>query len=161
MTLIRQAKIHESHILSDISVKSKEYWNYPKQYFEIWKNELTITSEYIKDNDVFVSEKAGKIIGYYSIVELKNSIKISDIPIDKGLWLDHMFIVPKYIGLGFGKKMFNHLIERCEERRIVKLSILTDPNSKGFYEKMGCKYIREYSSTIEDRTTPLVEMKFR
>ena len=161
MTLIRQAKIHESHILSDISVKSKEYWNYPKQYFEIWKNELTITSEYIKDNDVFVSEKAGKIIGYYSIVELKNNIKISDIPIDKGLWLDHMFIVPEYIGLGFGKKMFNHLIERCEERRIVKLSILTDPNSKEFYEKMGCKYIREYSSTIEDRTTPLVEMKFR
>ncbi len=134
MTIIRAAKIDEAHILSDISVKSKKYWKYPKSYFEIWKDELTVTPDYINDNDVFVFEKASKIIGYYSIVELKESMQISGVSIDKGFWLDHMFILPEYIGFGFGRKMFHHLTEKCEEKRIVTLSILVDPNSKGFYK---------------------------
>jgi ADP-ribosylglycohydrolase len=29
------------------------------------------------------------------------------------------------------------------------VGILADPNSRGFYEKMGCTYVREYPSTYE------------
>ena len=157
--MIRKAKIQEADILTKISFSSKKYWNYPKEFYEIWSNELTISSDYIQHNDVFVFEKDKKIIGYYSIVELKDDIEISDIKISKGFWLEHMFIEPQNIGKGIGTKLFQHLREWCTSLDVHELGILADPNSRGFYEKMGCEYKLEYPSTIKNRTTPYFQLK--
>jgi GNAT superfamily N-acetyltransferase len=157
--MIRQAKIQEAEILTKISFRSKGYWGYPEEFFDIWSNELTISSDYIQNNDVFVFENDGEIIGYYAIVELKDDIEVSGIRISKGYWLEHMFIEPWGIGKGIGTKMFDHLRKRCGSLGINELGILADPNSRGFYEKMGCEYQSEYSSTIKDRTTPFLSLK--
>jgi GNAT superfamily N-acetyltransferase len=159
--MIRKAIIQEAEILTKISFGSKGYWDYPKEFYDIWSKELTISSDYIQDNDVFVFEKDGKILGYYSIVELKDNIEISGIRISKGFWLDHMFIEPRSIGKGIGTKMFFHLRKMCCSRGINELGILADPNSRGFYEKMGCEYKSEYPSTIKNRTTPYLQLKIR
>ncbi len=159
--MIRPAKKNEAESLTKISFESKGYWQYPKQFFEVWKKELTINPNYILDNEVFVLERNGSPIGYYSIVELKKDIKISGIKINKGYWLDHMFILPQFIGKGLGRKMFNHLSKRCEARQIQELCVLADPNSKMFYKKMGCKYQKEYPSTIKNRTTPLLTLRLK
>ena len=157
--MIRHARIHEAEILTKISFNSKAYWGYPKEFYNIWSNELTISSDYIQNNDVFVFENNGVIIGYYSIVELKNDIEVSGVRIGKGFWLEHMFIEPQNIGKGIGTKMFEHLRERCVSRGIHELGILADPNSRGFYEKLGCEYRCEYPSTIKNRTTPFLILK--
>lgn len=153
--MIRPGKKEEAQILTKLSFESKGYWGYPKEYFEIWKPELTITPDYIEKNDVLVFESEGTIVGYYSIIELENDMAVSGIKIDKGHWLEHMFVAPKYIGRGIGTIMFNHLRKRCEMKGIRKLGILADPNARGFYEKMGCNYQGEFPSTIAGRTTPL------
>jgi hypothetical protein len=44
---VREASPSEGKILTDISFASKQYWNYPNEYFEIWKDELTISPAYI------------------------------------------------------------------------------------------------------------------
>lgn len=155
--MIRPARNDESESLTHISFKSKAYWDYPEQFFDVWRNELTITQKYISDNDVFVLEENGFPIGFYSIVELKNGIEISGIKINKGYWLDHMFVLPEFIGNGFGKRMFEHLKNYCRNKNIIDLGILADPNAKSFYEKMGCNYQREYPSTIKNRTTPFLK----
>lgn len=152
--MIRIAKKTEADILTKISIESKGYWGYPKKYFDIWVAELTISPGYIDKNSVFVYESDGTIIGYYSIVELECDMNISGIKIPKGRWLEHMFIAPKHIGLGLGTKMFAHLRETCAMVGIKKLGILSDPNAKGFYVRMGCEYIKDISSTIPHRTTP-------
>jgi GNAT superfamily N-acetyltransferase len=157
-TMIRPAKIQEAEILTKISFDSKGYWGYPKEFYDVWAKELTINSDYITNNDVFVFEKEGNIIGYYSIVELKDDIEISGIKISKGFWLEHMFIEPWSIGKGIGTKMFDHLRKRCGFRGINELGILADPNTRKFYEKMGCAYKREYPSTIKNRTTPYLQL---
>ena len=157
--LIRSAKTEDSQVLTEITFTSKGYWNYPKEYFEIWKNELTISSDYILKNEVFVYETDDAIVGYYSLVELKEDMEISGIRIGKGFWLEHMFIDPGHIRKGIGTKLFGHLRERCMTRGIKELGILSDPNSKGFYEKMGCMYKGEYPSTIQNRTTPFLQLQ--
>jgi GNAT superfamily N-acetyltransferase len=157
--MIRSAKCSEADILTKISFESKGYWGYPKAFFDVWTDELTISSDYIQSNDVFVVEQEGAIVGYYSIVELKDDIDVAGIRIDKGFWLEHMFIEPSSIGKGVGAKMFDHLRERCRSRGIIELGILADPNSRGFYEKMGCEYKAENPSTIENRTTPFLQLK--
>jgi len=156
--MIRSAKTEDSDVLTKISFASKGYWKYPKEYFEIWRNELAINENYIQGNDVFVYENYESIIGYYSIVNLEKDIEISGVPINRGIWLEHMFIDPKYIGKGIGTKLFNHMREWCVATNILKVGILADPNSKSFYEKMGCIYMREYPSTIGGRTTPFLQI---
>lgn len=139
--MIRSAKKEKAEILTRISYKSKGYWNYPREYFEIWNNELTISPDYIEKNEVFVFELGGAVVGYYSLVELPEDIEVFGITIGKGFWLENMFIEPENIGNGIGTKMFDHLRRRCRSRGINELGILADPNSRGFYEKNGmCVY---------------------
>jgi len=156
--MIRPANTEEAETLTKISFESKGYWGYPKEYFEKWNIELTISREYIEKNDVFLFENDGKIIGFYSMVTLVDDIEVSGIMIERGNWLDHMFINPRHLGGGVGKKMFMHLRNVCAEKGITEIKILADPNAKGFYEKMGCKYIKEYASTIENRTIPFLTL---
>lgn len=156
--MIRPAKQEEAEILTKISFESKGYWDYPPEYFEIWDNELTINPEYMENNKVFVYELDGCIVGYYSIVELPEDIEVSGIKIEKGFWLEHMFLQPMHIGKGIGSRMFHHMRKKCKAEGINKLGILADPNSKGFYEKMGCEYLGEFSSTIKNRTTPYLRL---
>lgn len=158
-SMIRTAIQNEAEILTHISFHSKGYWNYPQEYFEIWTNELTITPTYIEKNNVYVYEIDRVIVGYYSMVELPKDIDISGIKIKRGFWLEHMFIMPLHIGKGIGSKMFHHLRKLCAERGISELGILADPNSKGFYEKMGCLNVKEYPSTITNRTTPYLVLR--
>lgn len=157
--MIRPAQNDEAKILTKISFASKGYWNYPQEYFEIWKNELTISSDYIEKNNVVVFEIEGFVVGYYSIANLPEDIEISGIKIGKGYWLEHMFVEPLHIGKGIGSKMFHHLRNWCAAAGINELGILADPNSKGFYEKMGCQYVKEFPSTIRARTTPYLIFK--
>ncbi len=159
-TMIRPAKQNEAETLTRISFASKGYWNYPEEYFEIWKDELTITPEYIEKNTVFVYKIGTAVVGYYSIVELPENIEVSGIIIPKGFRLEHMFIEPGHIGKGIGTAMFSHLKDRYGEIGISELGILSDPHAKGFYEKMGCRYLRDLPSTIENRTTPHLTIAF-
>lgn len=108
---------------------------------------------------MFVYEINGNIAGYYSIIELPEDIDVSGIIISKGFWLEHMFVEPGHIGKGIGSEMFHHLQSWCKTRDIQEVGILVDPNSKGFYEKMGCEYVMEYPSSIKNRTTPYYVFK--
>lgn len=52
--MIRPVKLHEAIILTRISFASKKHWVYPQEYFTAWKNELTISPDYIEKNTLFV-----------------------------------------------------------------------------------------------------------
>ncbi len=153
---IRPSKIEDAGILTSLSFESKKYWGYPDHFFETWKKELFISPDYIRQNRVFVAKDKGRILGYYSLVHLENDIDASGILLLKGHWLEHMFILPDFIGKGIGKTLFHHLKIICREHGISRVSILSDPNAREFYEKMGCQYIKEIASTIPNRTTPLL-----
>ncbi len=43
---IVRAAYTDSNILTDIAFSAKRTWNYPEEYYKIWKNELTITELY-------------------------------------------------------------------------------------------------------------------
>ena len=154
--MIRPATNKDAEILTRISFDSKRYWGYPESFFAVWAKELTVDCGYIEKNDVVVFEQDLAVIGYYSLVTLEQDVEIGAFTLLKGCWLEHMFITPRWIGKGIGTELFAHLKMRCKEGGIVSLSILSDPNSRGFYEKMGCEYRGEYPSSIKNRTTPLL-----
>ncbi len=157
--MLRKARTTEAGLLTEISFASKRYWLYPDEYLHVWKDELTITADYIENNDVCVIENNGSVVGYYSIVFLKKPMECAQVILDKGYWLEHMFLVPQVIGSGLGRILFEHIVSRCTQKQIATLRILADPHAKGFYEKMGCIYKKDIPSTIAGRSTPLLLLR--
>lgn len=155
--MIRRALLSENSALTNIAFASKGYWGYPQEYFQVWNEELTITLDYLRANLVYVYEILGKPAAFYSIVNLQNDIEYKNDCIEAGIWLDHMFIHPDSIRRGIGRQLFNHFVGQAETHSWYSVKILSDPNARGFYETMGCTYLREFPSSIGGRTTPLLE----
>lgn len=125
-------------------------------YFQIWQQELTINGEYIEQNEVYSALLAGQIVGYYSLIELEKEQVLSGVVLEKGFWLEHMFVEPAHIGQGIGQAMVLLLLKLCKKKAIRRLAVLADPHARGFYEKMGFIYLQEIPSTIPGRTTPML-----
>ena len=157
--VILSADEKESNILTSISFAAKRYWNYPEEYFDVWKEELTITPDYINKNQVYVAKINGEVIGFVSLVEVKDDFQVGELLITKGFWLDHIFIRPELIGKKVVSKLIEFVKEWCRNQNISYLHILSDPNAKGFYNRIGADYIKEVPSSIKGRTVSLYRLE--
>jgi GNAT superfamily N-acetyltransferase len=104
---IKKASINDNEVLTEITKKSKAYWGYSEEQILEWNNNLTISTAYIETNCVFELVNDHKIVGYYSYIikEKKNVI------------LDNLFILPEYIGKGFGKYLMNDFLNRMKNEK--------------------------------------------
>jgi GNAT superfamily N-acetyltransferase len=152
--MISRAAPETHEVLTAISFRAKAHWRYPAAYFRLWKNELTITPEYIERHRVYVYREAKGISGYYSLVHLSSDLQTAGITLAAGWWLDHMFVLPERMGQGIGRKLFDHCLDLLMAAGGCCLHILADPHALDFYLKMGCRLIGHQSSTIPGRTTP-------
>lgn len=157
--MIRSAKKCDSHILTEISFASKRYWGYPESFFEIWKDELTITAEYISSNHVVVIENEGEIVGYYSVVRLDEDLDMVGFTMECGIWLEHVFIKPEQIGRGYGRKLMQHLLDVAGTNGWENIKILSDPHATQFYTRLGAAHLKDVPSSIEGRNVAYLEWR--
>lgn len=157
--MIQQAHSHAASELTRISFLSKSIWNYPNHYFEIWKDELTITDRYINDHSVYIYWSNGQIVGYYSLVQADSSFLINGIKLHAGIWLDHMFVLPPHMKNGIGTKFCDHLKSLAKQHRWQTIHVLSEPNSVGFYSLQGFILNIQVPSSIPGRTTPWLSLQ--
>ncbi|WLD94705.1 GNAT family N-acetyltransferase [Alkalihalobacillus sp. AL-G] len=149
MTTIRPARLEEAQYLSALALESKVCWDYSEDFIDSCVEDLTINEQYITDNYVFVLEDQSNIIGFFSF---KKEPERS--------WLDFLYLHPVYIGRGYGKIIWNNVVEKAKQLKIETFTIDSDPNAKPFYEKMGAVLIGETPSTaIEGRMLPLLKFE--
>lgn len=77
------------------------------------------------------------------------SAKIKD-----GWELDYFYVARSAIGRGYGKLMWDNLINWCRENGIKKLQWVTSPEAVGFYVRMGADRQEDVRSTIDGRPIP-------
>jgi GNAT superfamily N-acetyltransferase len=149
MFTISRATPNDADSLTAIAISAKRHWNYPEAWIQHWIPSLTISEEYISQNETWVAILQETCTGFYS---LKNEIQ--------DLYLDNLWVLPEYIGKGIGKQLFNHALERCKILGASTLKINADPNAQTFYEKMGAKKVAEHHSDLfgEDRVLPIMEI---
>jgi N-acetylglutamate synthase-like GNAT family acetyltransferase len=142
---IRKASTDDVDRLTEIAHHAKRYWGYPDHWIEHWKDQLTITADFVSANQVFLAEDEGKVLGFYALVI--NSDKAE---------LDHLWVDPKHIGTGVGKDLFLHAMQSASKQNVGTVEICADPNAEGFYRKMGAFRTGETISEIdgESRTLP-------
>ena len=128
----------------------------------IWTEELTIRPEYIEKNMLVVAEENDRLIGYVSIIEEapEHIHEAGNYKVSGGFFLDNLFIQPSHICQGIGEKLLNIAFDWCEERGIKRLHVISDPNAKDFYEKMGAVCLEHLPSGIAGRYLPFLIFYF-
>lgn len=145
---IQKAKIEDHIRLTEITKKSKSHWGYSEEQIQNWSNSLTITVEYIEQNPVFNLVEENQIIGYYSYIRLENN----------QVELDNLFLLPEYIGKGFGSFLMNDFLERMRNEKCKRIILDSEPNAEQFYQKIGFQKIGEFETSIKNRFMPIMEM---
>ncbi|PFK43976.1 GNAT family N-acetyltransferase [Bacillus cereus] len=143
--IVREALVNEANELSELALSSKATWDYSEEFIQACKEDLTITEEYVKNNYVYILEDAGVKIGFFSFLRKEEDI------------LDFLYLHPNYKGKGYGKLLWQSVVEKAVELGMKCFTIDSDPNAKGYYMKMGAKLIGEVPSTVfKDRLLPLL-----
>jgi N-acetylglutamate synthase-like GNAT family acetyltransferase len=146
--MIRRASTDDSETLTQIALDAKRYWGYPEHWITLWVTDLTISSEFIADNHVYVADHEGEIRGFYALC----------LAADKGE-LEHLWVRPSYIGTGLGKELFLDAMERAANMNVREVQLSADPNAAGFYARMGAQEIGETHSEIDGQLRKLPRMK--
>ncbi|MBN1927081.1 MAG: GNAT family N-acetyltransferase [Prolixibacteraceae bacterium] len=157
--LIKKAKKTDHNILTSIAFSAKRHWNYPEHYYELWKDELTLSEKYISKNTVYKACYLDKILGFYSIVENEKDFYSGEVFVEKGFWLEHIFILPEYHKMGIGSLLIKHAKQLSKKKGIESLKIFVDPYASGFYDRIGAKHIYDSASSIPGRKIPVYLLK--
>ena len=147
MFTFQRAQPQHAQALTDIAITAKRHWNYPEKWIQIWLPSLTISPQYIQENETWMAIVDEKPVAYYSLKQDGES-----------LWLDNLWVLPEFMRLGIGKQLFQHALERCRARGVSILKIESDPNAQAFYEKLSAYKIDERHSTVDGqpRTLPVM-----
>ena len=149
--IIEKAHATDAKAITELTLRSKAYWNYGETQIEAWKEELTIHPSYIQDNHVFKLEDQGQLIGFYAYLFLEKS----------RVKLTFLFIDPPFIGKGYGNVLIQDFFERIMPDKVERVVLDADPNAEQFYQRHGFKVIGKLASSIKDRYLPIMEKNLR
>jgi len=135
--MIRKANICECETLNNIAANSEAYWGYDSTFMENFKSLYRISEELISDNKTYIIEENGNVIGFY-IVLIDNNVAT----------LEYFYIAPEYIGKGYGKLLWHHMVDICRKNYVNHIVLVTSPQAKEFYIRMGAKQVEEVDSIV-------------
>lgn len=145
---IRRALPEDAGALTQIALDAKRHWGYPEHWIKHWEADLTISPDFIRDNQVYVAEKSGELHGFYALCVTGSKAE-----------LEHMWVTPGLIGTGIGKELFLDAMERAATLRVREIEISADPNAAGFYERMGASQIGETDAGIDGQVRKLPRLR--
>jgi len=137
----RRALPEDAATLSHIAFSAQAYWGYPEHWMEIWKPQLTFLPEYFKENESWIAELENIPLAFYTLQKKKHIA-----------WIENLWVLPEHIGKGIGRQLFLHALNRSREMGYLILQLEADPNTVGFYEKMGMYKVGEKHYVVEDQS---------
>ena len=146
----RAPREDETETLTALTIASKAMWNYPETWLALWRPSLTITVEQIRTWHFELAESAegNDIIGYFAV---SSKYELAE--------PEHLWVARGYEGRGHGRRLFQRAVSHCRRTGVVRLRVVSDPNAKYFYCKLGCVLVGEVPSVPAPRTLPLLEFK--
>ena len=97
--IIRRALPDEAATLTQIALDAKRHWGYPEHWIQHFESGFTVSSDFIRDNHVYVAEEDGEIRGFYAVSADKAE-------------LEQMWILPAFVGAGVGKELLIDIYEK-------------------------------------------------
>ena len=151
MIQIHRATPDQADALTVLAHAAKAHWGYPQAWIDFWKTELTLKSDFIADNEVFVAINQDKIVGCCALVTSPGLVE-----------LEHMWIDPNEMGKGIGRALFEYTQRRAIELGFTNLELSADPHAEAFYERMGARRIGDIPADMfgQSRVLPRMRIEF-
>jgi len=134
---IRPAQGDEAQALFALALKAKAYWGYPADTIELWKPDLAVSTRTIASRPTFVAVLADEIVGFYSLS-----------PSDQCWKLEHLWVLPQFMGRGIGSALVAHALETAARGGASSVSVDADPNAESFYLACGADRYGEVPAPI-------------
>lgn len=133
---VREARVSEAGLLTEIAYRSMKVWRYPSVLNQAWQSRIGVNASFIKECMSYVVLIDGRIKGFWCQRPVQ---ELSDA---------RVFIEPDCINMGLGRVLFRAVRADALKRGLSFLTLVSDPNAIGFYEKLGFKKINERGSTV-------------
>jgi GNAT superfamily N-acetyltransferase len=147
---IRRARADEADILTGLTLRSKAFWGYDREFMDAARVELRFRPEKYPGFEVYVLERGGRILGFCSLIP-RSALEVE---------LDDLFVEPDAIGQGYGKVLWDQAVLRAAELGFQEMTLTADPYDEPFYRARGAEKIGEVASTVaQGRVLPL--MRYR
>lgn len=148
MQIVR-AQALDAPALSAIAWAAKAHWGYPPHWLEQWRELLTITPNFIAQNETFLALMDRQPIGFYALLRSAFTTR-----------LEHLWILPEQIGRGIGRALFQHAVQKAAARGAASLTIEADPHAERFYLHMGARRVGVTRSEVDgqQRELPLLTL---
>jgi GNAT superfamily N-acetyltransferase len=140
---LRPAQVSECNRLTAIAHAAKRHWDYPEEWIALWKEDLTYTPARFETEEILVAEMDGDIAGVVSI-----RCQGADAALE-ALWID-----PAWIGRGIGSALLDCARRRARDAGARFMTVVSDPNAIGFYERAGARQVGWIESTPPGRLLP-------
>jgi len=144
-----RAKPSEAATLSAIAWAAKASWNYPSDWMEQWREQLTITPTFIAENQAFGAIINRQTVAFHALLQSADVLR-----------LEHLWVLPYWMGQGIGRALFRHAAERAAARGALSLTIEADPNAEPFYRRMGAVRSGVITTEIDGRRRDLPILTF-
>jgi GNAT superfamily N-acetyltransferase len=148
MIEIRDARPGEADELTVIAHASKAHWGYPQEWIEMWRDDLTVTEDFLAEHLVLVAESEGRLVGFSAVVGDGEQRE-----------LDGLFVVPGSLRQGIGKQLLAVAIARVRPEGVQALRIVSDPHAEAFYKSQGAVWIGEQPSVPQGRKLPVLRLE--
>jgi GNAT superfamily N-acetyltransferase len=142
---IRRARREDANLLTALAIRSKAYWGYDAAFMQACVPALTISPDRIAAEQFFVLEMDGRVVGFAGL-----RVQIPEAE------LTNLFVEPTAIGWGYGKRLWQHVIDAARSIGAARMRIESDPFAEAFYRAMGAQRIGETPSDAIPRMIPLL-----
>jgi GNAT superfamily N-acetyltransferase len=116
---------------------------------EAWRDELTVTPDYIQANLLELAYRDQNLVGFYGL-EFEQS----------RAYLQHLWVEPAHIGTGLGRILFDLACRSAKTRGCHFLDLTADPNAEPFYLHMGAVRTGEDHRSVLSTPRVLPKMSF-
>lgn len=145
MTIVlRDARIDELEVLSELCLRSKAVWGYDDAFIEACREELSLGPSDLDETLVQVAESE---TGAVAVVQV--SVEGDEAMLDK------LFVDPACLRSGAGRKLIDWASDAARKAGADHMVIEADPQAADFYRRMGAEDAGEApSAAIPGRMLP-------
>jgi GNAT superfamily N-acetyltransferase len=147
---VRDAELADLDTLSALAFASKAHWGYDDAFMEACRAELTVQPVHLEGYVVRVAESDGAIVGFHAVERTSSEPEL--------MWL---FVAPAAMGRGVGRALLDDAVSVARALGAEVLTIDSDPNASGFYERVGARVVGATPSvSIPNRMLPRLVLEF-
>lgn len=148
MPSLRPPRPDELNALSALCLRSKAVWGYDEDFMAACREELRVTAEDLRDDDMQVAVDDEGVIG---LVQVSVDGDVAE--------LEKLFIDPDRMRTGAGRHLFDWAAAAASERGARCLMIDADPDAAPFYRRMGARDVGSAPSmSVPGRFLPRLQL---